>query len=79
MNKLRIVADSGSSKTDWVLIDENGQQVDKIRTIGFNPYFQSSELIFAEVEEGFQHLHERLNDVEAVYFYGAGCSSPEKN
>jgi N-acetylglucosamine kinase-like BadF-type ATPase len=79
MNKLRIVADSGSSKTDWVVIDENGQQVDKIRTIGFNPYFQSSELIFAEVEEGFQHLHEYLNQVEAVYFYGAGCSSPEKN
>jgi glucosamine kinase len=79
MNKLIIVADSGSSKTDWVVIDENGQQLEKIRTIGFNPYFQSSELIFSEIEKGFQHFTARLDDVVEIFFYGSGCSSEEKN
>jgi len=78
-NRLIVVADSGSSKTDWVVIGESCQQVDKIRTIGFNPYFQSSELIFAEVEEGFAHLENLLDQVCEVHFYGAGCSSTEKN
>jgi N-acetylglucosamine kinase-like BadF-type ATPase len=78
-NRLIVVADSGSSKTDWVVIHQNGEHVDKIRTIGFNPYFQSSELIFAEVEEGFAHLENVLDQVAEVHFYGAGCSSVEKN
>jgi N-acetylglucosamine kinase-like BadF-type ATPase len=78
-NRLTVVADSGSSKTDWVVIHQNGEHVDKIRTIGFNPYFQSSELIFAEVEEGFAHLENFLDEVAEVHFYGAGCSSTEKN
>jgi len=79
MNRLIIVADSGSSKTDWVVIDENGRQIDKIRTIGFNPYFQTTEQIFKETQKGFNHLAAQLNAVAEVHFYGAGCSSPEKN
>jgi glucosamine kinase len=79
MNKLLVIADSGSSKTDWVVIDQSGEHIAKIRTIGFNPYFQSSELIFSEVEKGFANLTEKLPLVSEVHFYGAGCSSKEKN
>lgn len=79
MNRLLVIADSGSSKTDWVVIDQNGDHVSRIRTIGFNPYFQSTEMIFSEVERGFAHLGEKLSFVSAVHFYGAGCSSEEKN
>lgn len=79
MNKLIIIADSGSSKTDWVVVDENGQQVDRIRTIGFNPYFQTTEQIFKETQNGFKHLSSQLSAVKKVHFYGAGCSSREMN
>jgi glucosamine kinase len=79
MNKFIVIADSGSSKTDWVVINESGERIDKIRTIGFNPYFQTSEFILSEVEEAFSNLGDSLHLIEAVYFYGAGCSSPEKN
>ena len=37
-----LIADSGSTKTDWVLLDNNNIIV-QFQTIGFNPYFQSSE------------------------------------
>ena len=46
MEKYKVIADSGSTKTDWVIIDQKGEVVEKIKTIGFNPYFQTSEQIF---------------------------------
>lgn len=79
MNKIKIIADSGSTKTDWVIIDPEGNQLEKIRTIGFNPYFQNTELIYNEVKVGFRHHSADLEHVEVVHFYGAGCSSKIKN
>ena len=36
-----LIAESGSTKTDWVLVnDEN--QVTMYKTMGFNPFFHSS-------------------------------------
>ncbi len=79
MSKYEIIADSGSTKTDWVIVDENAKTVDKIRTIGFNPYFHSTEFIFNEIFSGFSKINIVLEDVENVNFYGAGCSSKAKN
>lgn len=78
MTNLKIIADSGSTKTDWVLLDENSNVIERVKTIGFNPYFQSSEFIFNEIEIGFRHLESVLDDITEVYYYGAGCSSKEK-
>ena len=36
-----LIADSGSTKTDWRLIDESGK-ISQAKTVGFNPYHQSS-------------------------------------
>lgn len=79
MNKTKIIADSGSTKTDWVIIDHAGNHIDKIRTIGFNPYFQNTELIYNEVKVGFERHSAALEHIEDVHFYGAGCSSTIKN
>ena len=40
-----LIADSGSTKTDWVLLDNNNIIL-QFQTIGFNPYFQSSDDIY---------------------------------
>lgn len=78
MNKFKIIADSGSTKTDWVIVDEKGQTVDRVHSIGFNPYFHSSEFIYNEVLKAFDLIKISMDNIDEVFFYGSGCSSNEK-
>ena len=71
-----IVADSGSTKCDWII---SGQSEDTMaKTMGFNPFFHTTELINEKISENEQ-LSAVSSEVKAVYFYGAGCNSPERN
>lgn len=72
-----LVADSGSTKCDWVLLS-NRQPVVQTATIGFNPFYHSVTQIIKELTNEEQ-LKKHATAVTAVYFYGAGCSSPERN
>jgi len=73
-----LIADSGSTKTDWVLIDNNNIII-QFQTIGFNPYFQSSEDIYNEIKDKLLPvLTNQLNTITHIAYYGAGCSTPEK-
>ncbi len=69
-----LIADSGSTKCDWVLLRPDGQTAGKAQTMGFNPFFHDSKTITrAILEEPL--LASISRDITAVYFYGAGCSS----
>ena len=71
-----LIADSGSTKTDWRVIDENGV-IGQAQTAGINPYYQSIEEI-TEVLKG--SLKPQIQSpVQKVYFYGAGCNNQDKN
>ena len=71
-----LIADSGSTKTDWCVV-EKGELVQQIFTKGTNPFFQSEEEISNEIATAL--LPElKTNEFEAVYFYGAGCGFPDK-
>jgi glucosamine kinase len=73
-----LIADSGSTKTDWVLLDNNNIIL-QFQTIGFNPYFQSSEDIYTEIKNKLiPVLHDQLHSISQISYYGAGCSTPEK-
>lgn len=74
---MKLIADSGSTKTDWVLLEESGNQLKRIPTIGFNPYFIDTESIFNVLSDT---LLIELNGtkVQEVWFYGAGCGTEEK-
>ena len=67
-----LLADSGSTKTDWCVVD-SGKEVMRIRTKGINPFFQSEEEIASELAKA---LVPQLLDVhfERICFYGAGCA-----
>lgn len=68
-----IIADSGSTKTDWCII-EQGKCPRRIPTKGMNPFFQSKEEISREIETALlPHIAPRMPQLDAVYFYGAGC------
>lgn len=72
-----LVADSGSTKTEWCLADK-GKRVKTILTKGINPVFESEEDIRKELKE---HLLPELGSVkvDAVHFFGAGCAYEEVN
>lgn len=72
-----LLADSGSTKTDWILLSDEGI-IGSFRTQGLNPYFvQTDEVISIISEHLCQHIDATI--LKEIYFYGAGCSSEEKN
>lgn len=71
---IKLIADSGSSKTDWCLLD--GKKKIHVSTQGISPYF----LTKVQMVEIFQNeLQPKLkkNVPDFIYYYGTGCSNPE--
>lgn len=73
-----LVADSGSTKTDW-LLKQPGQEATAFRTPGLNPYFLSEKEIVKILQEQAPDLVAFGAEVKEVYFFGAGCSSPDRH
>ena len=71
------IIESGSTKSDWVLIDDKNNQ-SFYKTMGFNPYFHSAEFIDSEIRQN-KELFSFADKIEKIFFYGAGCSSKELN
>lgn len=71
-----LIADSGSTKCDWALVDDKGNKMDAFETMGLNPYFHAPQ----DTEKAL-----RANDaliaiapqVSRIFFYGAGSSTVE--
>jgi glucosamine kinase len=66
-----IIADSGSTKTDWAWL-ENGQEAGSFSTEGYNPYFADTPFIVASVAPHIPATCSR-GRVTEVHFYGSGC------
>ncbi|MEI8137125.1 MAG: N-acetylglucosamine kinase, partial [Bacteroidota bacterium] len=74
---LQLIVDSGSTKTDWVLISGSTQLL-QANSIGFNPYFQTVEAIAAEIDKDIRPLLQaHLQKIEVIHYYGTGCSTEE--
>ncbi|MEZ5008451.1 MAG: N-acetylglucosamine kinase [Chitinophagales bacterium] len=73
-----LIADSGSTKTDWCLLDKGDKNAKFFKTKGINPQVQTSdwinEMLHKEIPNPIQHI-----PISHVYFYGAGCSSKQNN
>jgi len=71
-----LIADSGSTKTHWCVL-QNGLVHNEIFTDGINPFYQNEHEIITLLNA---QLIPNLPDttVEQIFFYGAGCSFPEK-
>lgn len=74
---MTLIADCGSTKTDWVICD-GGNVIARAKTQGLNPTHQESEEIY-------DILSKELTDEitahtpEKIYFYGAGCAYETAN
>ncbi len=71
-----LIADSGSTKTEWILFDESGERK-KLFSRGLNPLFLSEEEFKYEVEKAISS-NERL-EITKLWFYAAGCGSEAIN
>ena len=69
--KTYLIADSGSTKTSWAFIDNNGHRTD-FETQGINPVRDRKE----EIENTIKVLPIVKCQVSIVNFYGAGCIAP---
>ncbi len=80
-----LVADSGSTKTEWRILlknDQNTQDEEQeilslISTKGINPYFQTSVEILQDLKAYLVPQTANYN-ITDVIFYGAGCSAEDK-
>lgn len=75
-----LIADSGSTKTEWCLVDGIGSnpEVKKtIRTNGINPYFlETPDIVKILKNELVPDLGS--SSIEKIFYYGAGCSTPDR-
>ncbi len=69
-----LIADSGSTKTDWRMIDSQGN-IAQAKTVGINPYHQPEDAIAQLLRD--ELLPQLAMPVAQVYFYGAGCATRE--
>jgi glucosamine kinase len=67
-----IIADSGSTKTEWRLVAEDGKRSMRITSEGLNPFFLTKDEIASIIRN---KVLPETSDVDSVYFYGAGCGS----
>jgi N-acetylglucosamine kinase-like BadF-type ATPase len=72
-----LVADSGSTKCDWILVKSNGERLET-NTMGFNPFFHNEELIASEISKN-EILMSHADKILNIYFFGAGASSKQRN
>lgn len=73
-----LVADSGSSKTDWLLTNKK-DEVKQFRSAGLNPYFLSEKDIVKILQDQVPDMVAFAADIDEIYFFGAGCSSPDRH
>ncbi|MDX1277549.1 N-acetylglucosamine kinase [Oceanihabitans sediminis] len=75
-----LIVDSGSTKSDWIAVDKNGNTCfDKVRTKGLNPAILSEKELKKNIKKS-EVLMEHKKEVTHIFFYGAGCgtSKPKK-
>lgn len=74
---MKLIADSGASKTDWILFD-GSHEPKQFQTQGLNPFYidtKGIETVLAKELIPFIDYH----SIREIHFYGAGCSSVYNN
>lgn len=75
MTKMILIADSGSTKTEWAVLN-NEQAFREILTAGISPYVHPEKHIREIIAEQLAPELEDLQ-IDTVYYYGTGCSTDE--
>jgi len=71
---MRLLVDSGSTKADWIAIDEEGKILFTTRTLGLNPEILDEDEIIERLNDKFDILQNK-DKATHLFFYGAGCGT----
>jgi N-acetylglucosamine kinase-like BadF-type ATPase len=67
-----LIADSGSTKTHWALVDEkSSSRAIEFQTSGINPFYQDRNSILHMLQK---EITWKMDSPSCLFFYGAGCS-----
>ena len=69
-----LIVDSGSTKTDWIAIDNKGKILFETQTLGLNPQVLTNHILKERIVNNFE-LYKFRKEVSEIYFYGAGCGT----
>jgi len=71
---MKLLVDSGSTKADWISIDENGKVLFTTQSLGLNPEVLGKDEVVTRLNDKFDISHNKKS-VTHLYFYGAGCGT----
>ncbi len=71
---MRLLVDSGSTKADWVAIDDAGKVLFTTQTLGLNPEVLEKEVIIERLNDRFD-IFQNKDIATHLFFYGAGCGT----
>ena len=71
---MKIIVDSGSTKTDWIAIDDGGNKLFETQTLGLNPQVLTEYILEERIINNYD-LYQVRKEVTKIYFYGAGCGT----
>jgi N-acetylglucosamine kinase-like BadF-type ATPase len=71
---MKLIVDSGSTKTDWIAIDDSGNILFETQTLGLNPQVLSEAIVEERIINNYE-LYRIRNKVDSTFFYGAGCGT----
>lgn len=69
-----LIGTSGSTKCDWQLVENKKPSIRK-STTGINPFFMDDVAIAETVKSLGEEIIKHKDEIEVVYYFGAGCSS----
>lgn len=71
---MKLIVDSGSTKADWIAIDDEGKVLFTTQTLGLNPEILENDEIISRLNDRFDILQNKSNATH-LFFYGAGCGT----
>jgi len=71
---MKLLVDSGSTKADWIAIDDNGKVIFTTQSLGLNPEVLVEEEIINRLDNKFDISHNK-DKATHLFFYGAGCGT----
>ncbi len=69
-----LIVDSGATKSDWIALDDKGNELFLTQTLGLSPEVLTKDVIEDRLANNFE-LSKNRDKVTNLYFYGAGCGT----
>ncbi len=71
---MKLIVDSGSTKTDWISLSKDGKLIFETHTLGLNPQVLDEHIIEERIINNYE-LYQNRKKITHLFFYGAGCGT----